>query len=384
MAVVRYFTCIAFKGTLLATIGEPSSQPTSQPTSRPTQYNIARDKLVNTPVGLSLISAENRGDGGLALSAVINLPSDVAVDAQGNTYVAEFYYIRKIDRATGLITTIAGQGSDMADGALASESFLVDVASVAVSSDGTVYFVERDSCCVRKIDPSDLRVYVVAGQCSICGFGGNGGPATAALLNSGINAIHLGPSSQSLYIADVNNQRVRFVNLLLGTISDIPKTDSTSVSLDSLPSTTALELAQAPYDIWVDDSSNVFMAEKDNCIVRRLDGVTLALSIVLGQPGVCQSTSLSEPSSGSNVTISEPYGLCGNRQHLYITFFDNSGILRIDLHSYQAYGSYLVERITGYSDASLIAANAPAASNLFNFGVGCAVYDGDLIAPSRD
>ncbi|RYG69249.1 hypothetical protein EON64_03180, partial [archaeon] len=376
------------------TVSSSPGQPTSQPTSRPTHFNVAKDKLVNTPVGLSLSSTESRGDGGPALSAVVNLPADVAMDSTGNIYLAEFYYIRMIDKATGIISTIAGQGSDTSDGALAFESFLVDVSSIDVSADGTVYFVERASCCVRRIDPVSKRIYVAVGQCMVCGFGGDGGPASAALLSNSLSAIYLREDAQpALYIADTNNQRLRVVYMLFGTISTIPSSGisssssggSSGVVSSSLRSATLdSNPALAPYDVWVDVGNNVFIAEKDNCIVRRLDASTSTLSIVLGRAGICESIPLNGPSIATNVTISSPYGVCGDHQYLYVTFYDSSGILRIDLSSGPASGDYVVERITGFSDATLIAANMRASSNRFSFGVGCVAQHGDLIAPSRD
>ncbi|RYY68069.1 hypothetical protein EON63_25195, partial [archaeon] len=78
---------------VIATPGEPTSQPT----------HAAREIFVNTYVGLQSSLMKSRGDGLIAQAGMLVQPSDVEVDPQGNIYIAENKYIRKVSKLTGVI-----------------------------------------------------------------------------------------------------------------------------------------------------------------------------------------------------------------------------------------------------------------------------------------
>ena len=165
------------------------------------------------------------GDEGPADQAQIYAPigqaapptSRIATDEFGNLYLADTYNnrIRKVEAATGIITTIAGSGTfppmpggERDEGAAASAVSLYWPCDVAIDSAGRVFLADTFNHCVRRID-LDGTIGTVAGQCGKSGHSGDGGPPQAALLNRPYG-IELDPDD-NLYIADTRNHRIRIV-----------------------------------------------------------------------------------------------------------------------------------------------------------------------------
>lgn len=165
------------------------------------------------------------GDGGPADQARIYAPigqaapptSRIATDEFGNLYLADTFNnrIRKVDYATGIITTIAGNGnptpyltSGREEGAAALAVALNWPCDVAIDSEGRVFFADTFNHCVSYID-LDGALYTAAGQCGKSGDMGDGGHPQSALLNRPYG-IELDPDD-NLYIADTRNHRIRLV-----------------------------------------------------------------------------------------------------------------------------------------------------------------------------
>jgi len=155
------------------------------------------------------------GDGGQARSASLYTPTGVAVDAAGNLYIGEFgnHRARKVS-ADGVITTVAGGGyAQLGDGGPATSASLTP-SDVAVDAAGNLYIAQSTANRVRKVSPSGI-ITTVAGD----GFAdrylngrytGDGGPATNASLYSpyGVAVVAAG----DLFISDSGNRRIRKVN----------------------------------------------------------------------------------------------------------------------------------------------------------------------------
>ena len=148
------------------------------------------------------------GDGGAAVAAQLNNPEDVAVDGAGNLYIADKdnHRIRKVD-AAGVITTVAGNGMAGFNGdrraAVAAQ--LNEPYGVAVDGAGNLYIADWRNNRIRKVDAAG-RISTVAGDGNF-GFGGDGGPARAARLGFPQDVAVDGAGN--LYIADLDNQRIR-------------------------------------------------------------------------------------------------------------------------------------------------------------------------------
>ncbi|MEK7477112.1 MAG: hypothetical protein AAB152_15915, partial [Candidatus Coatesbacteria bacterium] len=97
------------------------------------------------------------GDGGLATSAQLQNPSDVAVDGSGNLYIADWYNhcVRKVTLATGIITTVAGTGvaGYTGDGGLATSAQLNYPFGIGLDSSATLYISDSYNYAIRKAAP---------------------------------------------------------------------------------------------------------------------------------------------------------------------------------------------------------------------------------------
>ncbi|MXX37394.1 MAG: hypothetical protein F4Z85_04815 [Gemmatimonadetes bacterium] len=193
---------------------------------------VDTDGTIHTVVGTG--EPGFSGDGGPAVQAQIRSPvsqaapptSRIATDEFGNLYLADTFNhrIRKVDAATGIITTIAGNAArdigsiadytsppepeDSENGADALAVSLYWPCDVAIDSEGRVFIADTFNHCVRYID-LDGALYTAAGQCGKSGDTGDGGHPQSALLNRPYG-IELDPDD-NLYIADTRNHRIRIV-----------------------------------------------------------------------------------------------------------------------------------------------------------------------------
>lgn len=213
------------------------------------------------------------GDGGLALQAKFFGPMGLALDRDGNLYVADDGNgrIRRIDRS-GIITTIAGTGDTRMDGncgpALRAQ-FLCPTA-LAVDSEGSVYVTESVDRWhdapnwIRKIDPNG-RIRVFAGALEP-GYAGDGGPIADALFRQP-NGVAF-DSEKNMYVADGQNARVRKIDPagIVTTVAGYPVRPGYSGDGQASES----ELG-CPADVAVDPNGNVYVADSGDCRVRKID-----------------------------------------------------------------------------------------------------------------
>jgi uncharacterized protein (TIGR03437 family) len=205
------------------------------------------------------------GDGGLATKALLNSPNSVAVDKLGNLYIVDFVNqrVRMLSAGTGVITTIAGNGNlgTGGDGGPATSASLDNPVGIAVDSAGNVYVSDAGNCAVREISGGIMST--IAGTLGKCGFAGDGSQANKAMLSfpDGVAV----DASGNIYIADTANQRIRRVTG--GNISTIAGTSTAGFSGDGAAA--ALATFSSPQGVAVDASGNIYVADVNNNRVRR-------------------------------------------------------------------------------------------------------------------
>jgi sugar lactone lactonase YvrE len=151
------------------------------------------------------------GDGSSAVMGNLNLPVDVAVDAQGNLYIADSlnHRVRMVDAVTHNISTFIGTGTSgfSGDDGPATSAQLNTPSSVAVDCSGNLYVADGTNFRIRRVTRATGKIRTIAGQ-GQAGFGGDGGPATSALLSQP-TAIAIDEPGTTVFIGDFGNQRVR-------------------------------------------------------------------------------------------------------------------------------------------------------------------------------
>ena len=211
------------------------------------------------------------GDGGPATSARLNGVSAVTVDGAGDLYLADFYnfVIREVPAATGIITTVAGNGSAyyLDNGVQATNAQLVYPSGVAADGVGNLFIADTINNVIDRVAAATGIVTTVAGN-GTGGYAGDGGPATKAELNGPTSLAVDG--SGNLYIADSANSVIRKVTTATGIITTVAGNPALSLRLNG------------PQGVAVDSSGNVYIADTNNDVIRKVAAATGIITIVAG------------------------------------------------------------------------------------------------------
>ena len=269
------------------------------------------------------------GDGGPATNAQLALPTGVALDGRGNLYIADQRNnrIRKVD-SSGTISTIAGTGEYGfgGDGGPATEAGLQSPSRVAVDGAGNLYIADYGNHRIRKVD-STGTISTIAGTGEY-GFGGDGGPAVEAELR-GPRGVAV-DGAGNLYIADYADNRIRKVDSS-GTISTIAGLGMWKKGFngDGRPAVTA-QLDQ-PADVAVDSAGNLYIADSLNRRVRKVDSLGFISTIA----GTGQHAGRRGPSGdggpATNAQLAFPTGVAvDGTGNLYIADYGHHRIRKVD------------------------------------------------------
>jgi sugar lactone lactonase YvrE len=231
--------------------------------------------IISTVVGTG--SYGFSGDGGLATAAKLTYPTDVAVDSQGNLYIANDYRIRKVTASTGIINTIAGNGNSTpnGDGGLA---------TAAQIQDGQMTFDAQDNLYIssghriRKITSSTGIITTVVGT-GTAGYSGDGGIATAAELY-GTGGVVV-DSNGNIYVSDQGNRRVRKVDASTGIITTIVNQLGSNSYFGDGGAATAAGVT-GPNGLVLDAQNNLYIADQNNHRIRKVDALTGIITTIAG------------------------------------------------------------------------------------------------------
>ncbi len=231
------------------------------------------------------------GDGGPATAAQFANPSGVAVDGVGNVFVADTanQRIRRIDAAAGTITTVAGGAANGAPGlggdrGPATAARLNSPAGVAVDASGNVFIADTANNRIRRIDAATGTITTVAGGAAkgAPGFGGDGGAATGAQLNSPSGVAVDGKGG--ILIADTANNRIRRIDATTGTITTLAGGVADGApgfgGDGGAPMSAQLN---GPAGVAVDTAGTVSIADTANQRIRLIDAATGTIRTVAGE-----------------------------------------------------------------------------------------------------
>jgi sugar lactone lactonase YvrE len=227
------------------------------------------------------------GDGKPATSAAIGYPQFAALDLQGNLLIGDAVNcrIRKVD-SRGIISTIAGTGicGFGGDGKPATKAKLSLPTGIAVDSSGNVYFGDQNTR-VRKIDSAGTITTIAGnGKGSYCG---DGKQATKACLNfPGQLAIGTGSAGEVLYIADTFNERIRQVVLRTGIISTVAGDGNSGYFGDGGPAKKA-EFSEPVGVAFEGKTHTLWISDTNNSAIRPIDLKTGIITTFFG-PGPCR------------------------------------------------------------------------------------------------
>lgn len=315
------------------------------------------------------------GDGGPATNAALSFPRDIALDSANNIYFCDTGNdrVRRIDAITNTILTVAGTGVKgfSGDNGLAVLANLSSPTGIAVDPTGNLYIADTDNQCIRYVNMLNSTITTVAGRPRTPGFGGDRSFATFALLNSPSH-LAFDPSSGYYYIADDGNRRIRYVNSATRIIFSYAGNGSPFTSGDGGPAVNSV--FGSITSIVTDENKNIFVSDGRGNAVRRIDALTSTITTVVG--GVAGFRGDGGPATAAHLSspqtlVMDPSG------NMFITDTNNQRVRRVDKVT-QAITTIAGTGVAGYNGDAISSIqatlNQPKALALDSDG---ALYVGD-------
>ena len=288
-------------------------------------------RKINTTTGVITTFAGNGSftvtDGVPPTATAIFGPTGVALDASGNIYIAETNgaRIRKIDATTGLISTFAGNGTPgyAGDGIAATVSQLAGPRFLAFDAAGNLFFTDHGNSGtnghIRKISTTGIITTIAGGPTA--GSSGDGGPASAALFNQPKGLAF--DAAGDLYIADMNNQRVRKIDMSTGVISLLGGSTS-GFAGDGTPVSGAQ--FSNPYSLSFDASNNLYISDYGNMRIRMVDASGI-INTVAGSTSFSGYGGDGGDASATTARLNGPVGVAFTPSGSY--YFSDAGNFRV-------------------------------------------------------
>jgi hypothetical protein len=263
----------------------------------PVALNSAGQATLTTsalPLGIQVLTASYSGDGTnyagsstvigpnsviTTYAAGLDGPTGVAADSAGDLFIADTQNnrIREVNHATGLITTVAGNGTQgySGDNGPATAAELSNPAGVALDAAGDLFIADAGNNVVREVNHATGLITTVAGNGGY-GYNGDGIQATTASLWNPYGVAL--DAAGDIFIVDNINNRIREVNHATGLIATVAGNDSQGYSGDN-GQATAAELYY-PTGVALDAAGDIFIADDDNGRVREVNQATGLISTV--------------------------------------------------------------------------------------------------------
>jgi len=254
------------------------------------------------------------GDGGPALSAALNMPHEIRFDGGGNLFIAERdnHVVRRVDRATGVITTVAGTGTAgfSGDGGPGAKAQLRQPHSIVFDRDGTLLVCDIGNHRIRRLhlDSGIIETYAGTGAAAPTPDGASvrgtplNGPRTLALAPNG-----------DLYLALREGNAIYRIDAASQTLHHLAGTGESGYTGDGGPALQAT--LGGPKGLAIGGDGALYVADTENHAIRRVDLKTLRIATVLGT-GVRGDGPDGDP---RNCRLSRPHGVFAAGSALYVS-----------------------------------------------------------------
>lgn len=267
------------------------------------------------------------GDNGPALAAEVGNPYGLTIGPDGALYVGEIntHRVRRVDLATGRITTVAGTGEKgySGDGGPATAAQLNEPYEVRFDQAGNLFIVEMQNAVIRKVDRASGIISTVAGT-GTPGFSGDGGPATQAQFNQPHSIAF--DAAGDLYVADIRNNRLRKIAMKTGVITTFSGTGEKAMAPDGASVRGAA--LNEPRAMDFDAKGDMYLALRAGNAVYRIDMRSLTLHHIAGTG---QSGYEGDGGPAKQAKLSGPKGISiGPDGGVYIADTESHTIRRID------------------------------------------------------
>ncbi|MBI4474706.1 MAG: IPT/TIG domain-containing protein, partial [Acidobacteria bacterium] len=288
-----------------------------------------RIRRVDAATGIiTTVAGSNQGYAGdreQAAMALLNLPVDIALDAAGNLFISDNgnHCIRRID-ASGIITTFAGTGAAgaSADGVRATLAQLRSPAGIALDGKSNLFIADSGNHRIRRVEAGTETITTVAGSGQQA-FGD--GPAAAARFSSPRKIAF--DREGNLLIADSSNHRIRKLSLSSNMVTTVAGTGAFDFFGDDGPAAAAR--LNYPEGVAVDASGNILIADTYNDRIRLVSAKTVSISTIVG---IGQTTLLGDGGPATLATLNLPEGIAIDRAgNLIIADTRHNKVRKVDL-----------------------------------------------------
>lgn len=257
----------------------------------------------------------------------IGQPFGVLIGPDGAMYVTEVenHRVLRVDLDTKQVTTVAGNGTKgySGDGGPATEAQLNEPYEVRFATNGDMYFVEMQNHLIRKVDAKTGTISTVAGT-GKPGYGGDKGPAIEAQFNRP-HSIALTDDDRYLFVADIQNHRIRIIDLTTGMIKSIAGNGEKKLPTDG--ETTEGKPILGPRALFYDGDS-LWIALREGNSVWRLDKKGRRIHHIAGTGKTGFS---GDGGSAKEATMNGPKGIAkAPNGNIYIVDTENQVIREID------------------------------------------------------
>ena len=284
--------------------------------------------LVGSLDAATVATVIGTGDAGFSDTQVAN-PYGVVVGPDGALYFCDLdnQRIRRLDPTTGRTTTVAGNGRRdySGDGGGATDAALNMPHEIQFDRDGHLYIVERDSHAVRRVDAATGIISTVAGT-GEAGFSGDGGPAALAQLRQP-HSIAFDPQGR-LLICDIGNHRIRRVDPATGIIETWAGTGERE------PTPDGARLAGTPLNgpraMALDPDGYLYLALREGNAIYRID---LAAQTIHHVAGTGERGHAGDGGPATQATLGGPKGLAYDDGRLYIADTENHVIRLVEVET---------------------------------------------------
>ncbi len=317
-------------------------------------------QAVTTIAGAAGVAGVQDGAGS---TARFNSPHGIACDRQGNIYIADRYNhrIRKINPA-GTVSTIAGTGVIGGTDGPGSSATFNEPWAVACDTAGNIYVADTRNYKIRKITPAGA-VLTIAGQGT---FGTTNGPA--ALAKFGFpSGICVTPDGSTIYVADHNTHVIR--KIFNGTVSNLSGVTYIAGSNDGAAGVATFN---HPYGIEIDNSGNIIVADEWSNMIRLVTPTGIVTTLAgVGLNG-------SNDGQPSSAMFNYPWDVTvDNTGNIFVADGFNHTIRKLESPFWTVSTYAGTAGVTGATDAVGSAASFNAATGITFSGIGNVLYIGD-------
>ena len=280
---------------------------------------------------LSIVAGSGRqgytGDGGLATAAQLNEPYEVRFDRQGNMYFVEMnnHVVRKVDATTGIITTIAGDGTAGygGDGGPATQSQLKRPHSIALDHHGSLFIADIGNHRIRRVELATEQITTFAGN------GDKQLPSDGQRIAG--NPV-LGPRAlfvmgRVLWVALREGHSVWKINLDKPRWRHVAGTGKEGYSGDGGPAVAAT--FNGPKGIAVDVRGDIYVVDTENQVIRQIDAKTQMIQTLAGS-GPNERGGRGDGGPANQGQLNRPHGVCVDANGVvYIGDSENHRVRRV-------------------------------------------------------